>query len=210
MAFMNLLSGKIIGTLGTVYGARTRNGAILKAVPFSKAPPSPLQVKSVRAFESLNRIAVPIAKRFWPYLKLSEKNMLRHNAVAQWLKPCISQNTFDPYKISQVIPPDGSIEIHNFIVDQSESIAMATISALPPALLETKGALMYVLFLDDGKVIHAGTSTQSSFSFIVPFLVHPGRKYHLLAFRTDIIFGLKLTHGFAIKTVLVPDPSEAE
>lgn len=203
MAFMNLLSGKIIGTLGTVYGARTRKGAILKAVPFSKAPPTLRQISSVRAFESLNRISVPIAKDFWKYLKLSDKKMLRHNAVAQWLKPCISGHEFDPSKIAQIIPKDGSVEIHNFIVDAVESIAMATITAHSPDFSVSKGCLMYVLFLDDGKVIHSGTSTQASISFIVPFEVLLNRTYHLLAFRTDIIYDMKLTHGFAIESVLV-------
>jgi hypothetical protein len=109
MAFMNLLQSKFTGQMGQVVGSKWKNRNVIKSSIFSKAPPTAKQTDNVRAFEALNRISGVLAKHAWKYLGLKDKNMLRHNAVASWLKPAIQNHIFEPELIAEVIPFTGDM-----------------------------------------------------------------------------------------------------
>lgn len=121
MATMDLLKATINGKIGNVYGARQRAQTYLKAVPFSHTPHSQSQTKSVRAFEKLNRLSAGIAKGFWQFMGLSDRKMLKHNAVAALLKPAIENKTFLISNLGKVIKKDGTTEILNFVVDRENN-----------------------------------------------------------------------------------------
>ena len=96
MAQLNLVKGEFKGTLGKFVGTKYKGIAIIKSAPFGVAPPTLLQTSNVRAFEKLNRLSAAMAKNFWQVLGLSERKMLKHNAVARWLKPLIASHQFEP------------------------------------------------------------------------------------------------------------------
>jgi hypothetical protein len=103
MARLNLVKGEFKGTLGKFVGTKYKGIAVIKSAPFGVAPPTLSQTANVRAFEKLNRLAVAMAKAFWPKLGLSDKKMLKHNATAQWLKPLIASHQFETLGFLDVV-----------------------------------------------------------------------------------------------------------
>jgi len=155
MANMNLLQSNFSGKLGHVVGTRYKGQSVVKSKPIGKLPPKGLQGASVRAFECLNRVSAHIAKTLWVYLDLSEKKMLRHNAVAHWLKPLVQEHIFDIGALYSVIP-DGSL-CQCFSVVNNSTTKQTTMSftnyngGTIPA-----GALQYLMALDNkGRVYYS-------------------------------------------------------
>jgi hypothetical protein len=106
---MNLLKGNFSGTLGETYGSSWKNKNVIKSRPFGKAPPTQKQTDAVRAFECLNRVASLFAKTWWKYFNLSDRKMLRHNAVAQMLKPMIQHGIFDLGSFIEIVPVNSNV-----------------------------------------------------------------------------------------------------
>jgi hypothetical protein len=109
MARLNLLKSSFSGKVGDTVGVAWKNKTVIKAKVEGKKKNSALQTANVRAFEALCRISAVIAKLSWHYLYLSDRKMLRHNAVAKWLKPLIRNHAFEPENIYVVIPRSGSL-----------------------------------------------------------------------------------------------------
>jgi hypothetical protein len=113
MATMNLLKSNINGKLGQTIGAKWKDKNIIKAATFGKAPPSPIQTDSVRAFECLNRLSSVYAKSFYKYFPVSSKTMLKHNAIAKYLGKMVSNHFFNPTKIVDIISSNPIIKIQS-------------------------------------------------------------------------------------------------
>lgn len=108
---MNLLTSSYTGKVGATYGVKQRKTHFVKAVPFSHSPHNEKQEAAVAAFTLLNRLSAVIAKKMWKYLGLSDRQMYRSNAVAQWLKSTLVNNSFILSEMAQVIPMDGSLSL---------------------------------------------------------------------------------------------------
>jgi len=197
MAYLNFLAGNFIGSLGSFYGSRSKAGVIIKAVPFSKAPPTALQTNNVRAFEALNRLAAVIAKDFWPYMGLKEGGMLRHNRVASFLKAAISDHTFTPSNISYVIPQDGSLSIQSFSLSVANQTGSLRLTLTAPYPGDSGGAFFYIVFDNLGLKVFKGTGIGSGINVTFPAIVSPEQTYHTMAFRSDKANNHFVLHGFA-------------
>jgi hypothetical protein len=109
MATMNLLKADYNGTLGQTYGSKWKDKSVIKSRPFGKAPPTNVQTANVRAFECVNRLAPVMSKVWWKYFNLSDRKMLKHNAVAQALRPMLQHGEFSPGSFIQVVPVNPNI-----------------------------------------------------------------------------------------------------
>lgn len=127
MGKLHFMNGGFDGKLGMTYGAKQRGTHFVKATPFSHRPHNAVQTKSVRAFEKLNRFSSFVARTFWKYLNLSDKKMYRHNAVAQWLKPCVKNHSFQLQNLAEIILPNDSLSIESVSFNFDERRATVTI-----------------------------------------------------------------------------------
>lgn len=196
MADMNLLQASINGKLGAMYGARYKKARTLKIIPFSHAPHNQAQTRAVRAFEKLNRYASGIAKAFFPYLGLSSRGLLKHNAVAKWLAPCVAGGRFSIEATSQVIPADGSCEISRFDVDRNQGIVTLEAStAIAPA---PSGASAWLVLIHDsnGKVVYSALPAGMDFRASVKLDLDPRFSYGAVVFRADRANRKMHVHGF--------------
>ena len=155
MATVNLIKSAFTGRLGELTGATWKGKPVIKAAVFSKAPPTATQTQNVRAFEKLNRLAGAIAKAGWPYLNLSDKHMLRHNAVARWLKPAISDHAFDPRKIAQVIHPGDDLAYVTWTYNRSSQIHLIGIKLALQNTPKPGSKIFLVVFDGSAKVAYA-------------------------------------------------------
>lgn len=119
MGKLNLLKSSYIGKVGQTYGVEQYNNTYVKAVPFSHTPHNAKQRNAKNAFVLLNRMSANIAKYFWKFLNLSDKDKYKNNAVAQWLKTCLENNEFILDNIENVIPKDNSLQLVDFTIDYS-------------------------------------------------------------------------------------------
>lgn len=111
MGKINILESGYEGKVGQTYGIKKGSQYYIKAVPFSHTPHNTKQNNSVRAFTRLNRIASNIAKTFWKYLELSDKTMYKNNAVAQYLKASLIDNTFFIENLAEIIESTGKLQL---------------------------------------------------------------------------------------------------
>lgn len=185
MGQMNLLKASIRGKVGELYGTQTKGQAILHAVPFSHAPHSQTQTKSVRAFEKVNRIAGGMAKNFWKYLNLSDAKMLKHNAVASWLKPLIVDHEFVLPNITTLVVDraDTSIEAATVNTSTGAFALEASFSALQTPATNTQGAILLVD--ENGKVIYGAGFSGASFAYASVARLDDTLEYYALLFRSD-------------------------
>jgi hypothetical protein len=194
LATINLIKASFKGRLGQLTGTSWKGKPVVKAAVFSKAPPTNAQTQSVRAFEKLNRIAGAIAKAGFQYLNLSDKKILKHNAVARWLKPAISGHAFDPAKIAQVIPPGADLAYVNYTYNrtsQNHLIGIKLSSQNTPKL----GSKVFLLVFDDSaKVAFVDCLDLKSFNLSLSLPFPEYMVYSLIVFTSTP--GLK---GYEIK-----------
>lgn len=204
MAYINLIAGSIRGRLGQFYGQKGRSQPVIKAIPFSKRPPTSLQISSVRAFEALNRLSGSICRLFWPYLGLKRGPVLRHNIVASWLRSCISNHIFDPAKLSTAIPADNTLSINSFFIIPSSSSGHLEISLTPPYPGSSGGAFYYTVIDSAAKKVVEGVAFDNDIS--VDFYIEPVplSTYYCVAFRSDRVNGKYKVHGLAVDSVDIP------
>lgn len=182
MAEMNLLKATFIGRLGEVVGQSWKGKPVVKAAVFSKAPPTNAQTRSVRAFECLNRLSSALAKLCWPYLNLSDKKMLRHNAVARWLKPLVKDQQFEPANMLTVVPQGNAIEYLVLTLNKTSQTGKIVCKKQPSSLSDTAGKLIAVVFNQIGKVVFTGLEDFSDCSWNFSLSSEPGEVFSLLAF----------------------------
>lgn len=201
MATMDLLKATINGKIGNVYGARQRAQTYLKAVPFSHTPHSQSQTKSVRAFEKLNRLSAGIAKGFWQFMGLSDRKMLKHNAVAALLKPAIENKTFLISNLGKVIKKDGTTEILNFVVDRENNSIL--LEAQTTEQFDKKNGSAWVcLIIDDTGYCYKCFSPEETYSneaFRLQIL--PNRGYFAITFRSDKRNNRQFLHGLSYSNI---------
>lgn len=111
MAKIELLKAGFTGSVGAVTGTTSRGQQVAKSRIWSKAPANETQKNSRLAFEELNRLSSKIAKVFWKYLDLKSNKMLKHNAVARYLKPLIKTHTFEISNIADIAEISNRLKI---------------------------------------------------------------------------------------------------
>lgn len=201
MGTMNLLKASVIGQLGKMYGAKDKKYNVMRVIPFSHTPHNATQTKCVRAFEVLNRFSSGIAKVFFPYMGLSDKEMLKHNAVAQMLKPLIATKAFRLKTIRQLIPQDGSCAINGFSVNLEQR--SMTLSAYTTGLVDKpNGAAWFVgIFSMSGKCIFCESPDTQAISKEFTSLFLDEENYFACAFRADREEGKVILHGWINSTM---------
>lgn len=201
MGTMNLLKASVIGQLGKMYGAKDKKYNVMRVIPFSHTPHNATQTQCVRAFEVLNRFSSGIAKVFFPYMGLSDKEMLKHNAVAQMLKPLIATKAFRLKTIRQIIPQDGSCAINGFSVNLEQR--SMTLSAYTTGLVDKpNGAAWFVgIFSMSGKCIFCESPNTQAISKEFTSLFLDEENYFACAFRADREEGKVILHGWINSTM---------
>lgn len=203
MATVNLLKASFNGKLGEIYGTKQHGNIYAKAIPFSHAPHSKTQTKCVRAFEKLNRLSSGIASVAFPFLNLSDKKMLKHNAVAQWLKPLIADKTFQPTKMAEIIKQGNETEITNLKVNlQTNSITVSAKTRKEVSILNKKRWFLFV-FDDFGQVLLAVAPKEDFFIGTINTTLSSDRNYYAMAFRSDFSANRFLLGGLSITIPLI-------
>lgn len=104
MATFNLLTGSLEGSIGSITGQKWKNKHVIKTKIDGRAPHNATQNASRVAFESLNRLAVDFSRLFWLEIGLDASKMLKHNAMAKFMAPVVSNHTFEPEKCLDNLP----------------------------------------------------------------------------------------------------------
>jgi hypothetical protein len=201
MGTMNLLKASVIGQLGKMYGAKDKKYNVIRVIPFSHTPHNATQTQCVRAFEVLNRFSSGIAKVFFPYMGLSDKKMLKHNAVAQMLKPLIATKAFRIKTIKQIIPQDGSCVINNFTVNLEQR--KMTLSAYTTGIVDKEnGSAWFIgIFSLSGKCIYSNAPDTQAVSLELTSLFLDEKYYFACAFRADKEEEKVTLHGWINSTM---------
>ena len=189
MAEINLLKAAFTGKLGETYGAKWKGKPVIRAVPFSKAPPTADQTACVRAFEALNRFSSALSRLGFNYLGLSSKNLHKHNAVAKFLKPMIKNHKFEPCNITEIIHPGHSFFINSFALNQALNTASVDIELSPGFVPANDQRVFLIVFNNLGTVFlsrlfipqNFNVTFRISFSneqvfFCLAFLSSPSKK----------------------------------
>lgn len=221
MGKMNLLKATFEGKVGENYGARQRKNTYLKAIPFSHAPSSPTQTACVRAFERLNRFSAKSVNVFYPFINNPKKTLLKHNAVASFLKPLISRKAFEPSNFSQVIGDGDEASITQF--DVNTETGVITISAnetASPAITPTR-KWGVVVFDSLGTVYLARLPAQTFIQQRIVATLPNDRVFYAIAFTAEkrlnkwVLGNLQYEQtgcvvGNTLYTALTADPTHFE
>jgi hypothetical protein len=199
MAEMNLLKANFTGSLGRVTGSEWKGKPVVKSRIFSKAPPSKAQTQSVRAFEALNRLSAAVAKEGFPYMGLSTKTLLPHNAVAKFLKPAIENHIFDVANLSKIMPKDGDQAILGFTHNKSTEQATLQIG-LGPNYVPLTGTKTFInVFNQFGYSFFSDfiDTADYSKSFFMPYSEE--NEYNCLIFMSEPAYKGVFLHGLDFK-----------
>lgn len=195
MGKMNTLNAEYIGKVGQTYGVRQYGKSIEKAVPFSHAPHNVTQTRSVRAFEKLNRFSSYVAKTFWRYLNLSDKKMYKHNAVAQWFKPCVRDHKFSVENLVFVIPQNPTLHFGNINIDFENKQATIEIVNSPYSVNTTKEDIFLALVSDNGTVKAGGAFSSASQTITLAWDYNDFVSLTVVMFKSSVQFGKKIING---------------
>lgn len=196
MGKMNTLNAEYIGKVGQTYGVRQYGKSIEKAIPFSHSPHNATQTKSVRAFEKLNRFSSYVAKTFWRYLNLSDKTMYRHNAVAQWFKPCVRNHSFELGNLATVIKPNASLKLGEVNIDFENKTATVEYINSAYSAYTTKEDIFVALVADNGTVKAGGAFSSVSQTLTFSWDYSDFVTLTVVAFKSSVQFGKKIINGF--------------
>lgn len=197
---MSILKASFAGKLGAVYGDDSKGIAKVKAIPFSRRPAKPIVISQCRAFECLNRFSAGVAKDFWQYLNLNDRKMLRHNAVASWLKGAIQNAQWRFDLLGETIGVDGSTQISNCVVNRTTGEftinAIVTSGEIPDGI---SNAFWVALMDDQGKVIYSNVPLAQGIGFTGLAKLSELRRYFCVAFQShkNPLNGKWQTNGFA-------------
>lgn len=197
MGEMNLLRADFVGKVGEMYGARDKKYSVIKAIPFSHTPHNEKQTKSVRAFEKLCRFSSGIASVFYDYMGLSDKKMLRHNAISHFLKIVVANKTFNVSAIAEVIPSDGTCEITTFSVDKEHSTLSVSARTTESVDKENGHAWFLGVFASDGQCVFSVAPETEAFSKTINGFFADNKTYFAVAFRSDLENGKVKLHGWS-------------
>lgn len=200
MGKMNTLKADYVGKVGQTYGVRQYGKSIEKAIPFSHAPHNTTQIKSVRAFEKLNRFAAYVAKTFWKYLNLSDKKMYRHNAVAQWFKPCVQSHKFSLSNLVEIIKPNPTLSFESVNLDLSEKTASITFINTPFNAYTTEEKVFIALVTDNGTVKAGGVYNSNSQTVSLSWDYSDFVSLTVVMFKSSLVRNKKNVNGLCLYT----------
>ena len=206
MATLNLLQAKFTGKLGNVYGVSWKGHAVVRAVPFSKAPHTKLQRASVRAFECLVRLSSGIARAGFAHTGLIADKLLPHNAITRFLKPAIKNHIFEPALISEVIPTGENIIITTFNFDPAIFTGLLIFS-VNPLYVPLPGEHIFCVIFDDTGLCAFNSllpCESASIEFFIDYI--PDRQYSLIMFISSPSGkSFKLSNFVFIQSLTLPD-----
>lgn len=208
MGKMNTLNADYIGKVGQTYGVRQYGKSIEKAIPFSHTPHNAMQTRSVRAFEKLNRFSSYVARTFWRYLNLSDKTMYKHNAVANWFKPCVRNHSFELGNLVAVIPPNQTLRFGEINIDFNNRTATIEVVNSPYSQYTTKEDIFVALVSDNGTVKAGGAFPSASQTLSFSWDYSDFVTLSVVMFKSSVQFGKKIINGLcttAEKTSFVID-----
>lgn len=198
MGKINLLKADYIGKVGQTYGTRQYRQSIVKAIPFSHTPHNTAQTKAVRAFEKLNRFSAYVAKTFWRYLNLSDKKMYKHNAVAAWLKPCVSSGVFSLENLVLVIPSNSSLSFGTVNIDFNNKTASVSFVNSAYSQYTTDEHIFIALVADNGTVKAGGAFSSVSQTVTFSWDYTDFVTLSVVMFKSSIQQGKKVINGFSL------------
>jgi hypothetical protein len=187
MGNIDLIKGEFRGTIGRLIGTKYKGIAVIKSAPFGVAPPSPVQTASVRAFEKLNRLAAAMAKAFWPRLSLSEEKMLKHNAIAQWLKPLIASHQFQPLNFLNLIRPSNLLAMTTTENPDEDNNLLLTFTSSNWDFFSADAYINAITLDDNGYCGGAVSMPIASRATYIQAPQNPQGKISILAFASDKI-----------------------
>ena len=196
MGTMSILSASINGKIGNMYGVKDKGKAVLKATPFSHAPHNETQTKCVRAFEVLNRFSAGIATSFFQYMGLSDKNMLKHNAIARLFKPLIKNKVFNIKNGKEVVTVDDTVTVESFIVDNERNTISLTASTTEAVDKENGKAWFVGVFSNTGVCFLSKAPDNSNFSLTFSVPIMEDSYFYAVSFRADVENGKVKLHGW--------------
>lgn len=196
MGTMNTLNGSFVGKVGVTYGVRQYGKNIQKAVPFSHSPHNATQKNSVRAFEKLNRFASFVARVFWQFLNLTDKKMLRHNAVAKWLAPVVKNHSFDLENIAEVIPENASLMFVDVTPDYEHNRIAIKIRNEKYSEYTSDEKIFIAFVTDQGAVKAGGVYPEDTEEIELLWDVSNFAYFSLVMFKSSIQFKKKVVNGF--------------
>lgn len=210
MGKLHLLKASYTGSVGEQTGAKLRSTNVIKQKIWSKAPPSPLQKKNVRAYETICRIAGVLARKWWKYLGLKQGNMLKHNAVARWLKPTIKNHVFDASAMDLVTHFDNSIIKKVFDID-GETGKLSLDLTLNRSMITGEDISWCILVCDGaGRTIFFIVPDSDEFKaeMTIPFLNYP--PFYLFAWCSRLVDGKRVItctahYGYYAQGVILLD-----
>lgn len=198
MAIINFINASFNGKLGNLYGTKQFGSAYLKAIPFSHAPHTESQTKSVRAFEKLNRLACGLARNVFYVFGINDKKMLKHNAIAKLLKPIIKNKTFNIENLADLILEDGTTEILEFTVDRVLNKITVRAQTNQPTDKSKKQYFVVCVFDENGKVLQATVSDVNLYTAEIITLTE-GKNFSIFAFRSDKKANRQYLHGLSYR-----------
>lgn len=189
MGVLDYSRGAFVGKVGVHYGQKGIGSNQLKKIPLKAAPQNRIQTSSVRAFEKLNRFASALAKIGWKWLGLSDKKMLKHNAVAHFLKPLVSEHVYNLNNFAEIASQDNTVHITSFV--RSADASSYTIEAnVDVPISKADGKVWFVFIFDkDGTAVFSECPDSDSISRIVPVNPHLLESFSALAFRLERVPG---------------------
>lgn len=198
MGEINILTASFNGKLGELYGTKQFGEKLVKAIPFSHAPHSKTQKNSFTAFACLNRFSSGIAKQFFSYMGLSNKKMLKHNAVANLFKPCVQNHVFNISNLADVIKIDGSTAIDMFNIDYGNNTIRVDFSTTWENDRE-RGASWVCFVIDSlGRPVDIKNPNGQVFSMTIKKPLSQEIGYIAGSFRADKVNGKVKLHGLAL------------
>lgn len=198
MGKINLLTSSFEGKLGELYGTKQYGNHYLKAIPFSHTPHSESQKNAFSAFGCLNRFSSGVAKAFFPYLGLKNKTMLKHNAVAQLFKPCVSGHVFNITNLTQIIKPDSSVNLETFTIDYLQNRIEARFSTSWDNDRKTKSSWVCFIIDSKGAVVAIANPSGQLHTLAVQKPLSQNVGYIAGAFRSDVVSNKTFLHGLQL------------
>lgn len=196
MGKLNVLKANWTGSVGNTTGVVQHGKSVIKAKIWSKAPASPVQKSSVRAFEALNRVCGILARRWAKWLPVKKGNMLLHNALAKYFSAVVANHTFDVAGFRERVTGDAKIAVTNFDFDSSTGSLRFTATAQLADFESGHESWVIVVTDAGGRILHfaqpAGTvyNYNATVSAIDPSIIY------VLCFSASNISGKNVLTGF--------------
>lgn len=198
MGIMNTLNGSYTGKVGSTYGVRQYRKNIEKVVPFSHAPHNITQTNSVRAFEALNRFSSFVSRVFWQFLNLSDKKVLKHNAVSKWFAPVVKNHTFSLENIEEVIPTNPTLYFIDIQADFDHNTVVVQLHNSKFSQYTSDEKIFIAFVTEKGVVKAGGVYPEDTEEITLSWDATNFSNFSIVMFKSSIQFKKKIVNGFCI------------